>query len=446
MLKRLELHNFVVHKHLSIDFPERLWIRGPNGAGKSLILDAITYALWGQWRLGSRKTGGSIHLATDKLSTVVNSTREVINGPKGREALPYIRRVIGMDFDLARVTSISLQGEADVLMRATPLQRLRKVAFLSVQGVDRVERKVKSRVSYLRGFLDASQPSEVDESKIARLECIIRKYSRNPVEYDRDALRVGPDFEATLRSARSAARQHFAWLTQKFVEVGETCPVCGNTIEKLVQNQRTEYDAHLLAALGKHLHRRDRWKDYYEEQIRLRRLDDLARHRIQRIGALRQVLSTWRSLRNTKERAQSAQREIQLLRDVLPVIDERRLFAVLSEPLNEYFASRLKDAPIPLSIHIHSDGLEIEYDKKPAEVCSGGERFLASVATRLLLCELLDTLGYGIGAVIIDEGFGSLNKENLELAVQMLETTPLQVVVISHVELPVSWDAVEIRR
>ena len=47
MIKYLSIENFVVHDSLQITFPERLWIRGPNGAGKSLILDAITYLLWG---------------------------------------------------------------------------------------------------------------------------------------------------------------------------------------------------------------------------------------------------------------------------------------------------------------------------------------------------------------------------------------------------------------
>jgi len=444
MIKYLSIENFVVHDSLQITFPERLWIRGPNGAGKSLILDAITYLLWGQWRLGSKRpSGAKLRIQTDRIEVTDDGKRQVVGGPQGRDSLPYIRKAIGMDFDLARATAISRQGEHAFLLHFTPLQRLQRLAFLTVYGVDSVNRKLKARQSYLKGVLDATSTAP-DLDKIRKLERLTRR-TMQEVEYDESALRIGPDLRSRLEQERQNARQHFAWLLQKFVAVGEQCPICGNTVQNLVPAQPSQYRPDLLNAISRHAHRKN-WSEYYQEQVLRKRYCELARHRALRIAKLKGILQTWKSQYNAAQKLTQYKQEYQDINTLIKVCDERRLFALLSEPLNQYLQERTKHLPIPLSLRIQPDGFYIEFDGKPAEVCSGGEQFLASLALRIILTELLQHFDSGIGALLIDEGFGSLNRDNLELAVSLIESTQLQVVVISHVELPVEWDVLEIGR
>ncbi|MDA0366654.1 MAG: SbcC/MukB-like Walker B domain-containing protein, partial [Chloroflexi bacterium] len=81
-------------------------------------------------------------------------------------------------------------------------------------------------------------------------------------------------------------------------------------------------------------------------------------------------------------------------------------------------------------------------ERRSVRTLSGGETFLASLALALSLSEHLPQLSGTGGAVsleslFLDEGFGSLDAESLDLAVQGLETLAggnRMIGVISHVE------------
>ena len=90
-------------------------------------------------------------------------------------------------------------------------------------------------------------------------------------------------------------------------------------------------------------------------------------------------------------------------------------------------------------------GLDIEvFDSytglsRPANTLSGGETFLASLSLALGLADIVQEYAGGIrlGAMFIDEGFGSLDSETLDLALKTLmslEHTDRLVGIISHVE------------
>lgn len=75
---------------------------------------------------------------------------------------------------------------------------------------------------------------------------------------------------------------------------------------------------------------------------------------------------------------------------------------------------------------------------RPAETLSGGESFLASLSLALALAELVTRGGGRLDAFFLDEGFGSLDEEHLDLAMEGIERLVTEsderlVVVVSHV-------------
>lgn len=89
-------------------------------------------------------------------------------------------------------------------------------------------------------------------------------------------------------------------------------------------------------------------------------------------------------------------------------------------------------------------GLEINvYDDeagmtRSAHTLSGGESFIAALSLALALAEVIQAQSGGITveALFIDEGFGSLDEEALEMAMEALETIESEgrmIGIISHV-------------
>jgi exonuclease SbcC len=74
---------------------------------------------------------------------------------------------------------------------------------------------------------------------------------------------------------------------------------------------------------------------------------------------------------------------------------------------------------------------------RSADSLSGGETFLASLALALALAEMVARQGGRLDAFFLDEGFGSLDSDHLELAMEGVErlvtAADRLVVVVSHV-------------
>ena len=73
-----------------------------------------------------------------------------------------------------------------------------------------------------------------------------------------------------------------------------------------------------------------------------------------------------------------------------------------------------------------------------AHTLSGGESFIAALALALSLAEVIQEQAGGvlIDALFIDEGFGSLDEEALEMAMEALETIENEgrmIGIISHI-------------
>lgn len=88
-------------------------------------------------------------------------------------------------------------------------------------------------------------------------------------------------------------------------------------------------------------------------------------------------------------------------------------------------------------------------ESRPVNTLSGGETFLVSLALALSLAETLSAKGgSGLDAIILDEGFGTLDEESLDTVAAVLEELTgrgLMVGIITHVKelaarAPVRYD------
>lgn len=104
------------------------------------------------------------------------------------------------------------------------------------------------------------------------------------------------------------------------------------------------------------------------------------------------------------------------------------------ETLQPRFALTVKDAEFEIVDHWQAD------QQRPARSLSGGETFIVSLALALALSERLPELRNAAGAALeslfLDEGFGTLDRETLETAIQAIEGLRSQerlVGIITHV-------------
>ncbi|KHA53772.1 AAA family ATPase [Sulfitobacter geojensis] len=95
---------------------------------------------------------------------------------------------------------------------------------------------------------------------------------------------------------------------------------------------------------------------------------------------------------------------------------------------------QLRVASSDLALHVIDR--DMAGDARPTRLMSGGERFLISLALALALSGM-GNRGALVGTLFIDEGFGSLDADSLDLAIDALERLQAQgrtIGVISHVQ------------
>ncbi len=212
--KRLRLHNFLSYRDCEVDFSglHIAVLTGKNGEGKSALLDAMTWAVWGEGRgrteddrirLGAaemqvefafrvagqdyliirkrtRGRGGEVHaFAIDP-----ELGRKAITGGTSRETQEEINRRIGMDYQTFANSAFVAQGHAGEFTRQGAAER--KEVFRKILGMELYEE-----------LSVASSKREKDAK--ARLDAIERE-----VREKRETVAEQPRFEAEAQAARDA--------------------------------------------------------------------------------------------------------------------------------------------------------------------------------------------------------------------------------------------------
>ncbi|MBL8116894.1 MAG: SMC family ATPase [Anaerolineae bacterium] len=166
---RLELKNFLAYRSpdpVRFDGIHLACLTGPNGAGKSSLLDAITWALWGEarakrdddlvhmgqadmlvqldfeqegtiYRVIRRRSRKGRGTGTLDLFSLVDGQLNTLSEPSMRETQDKINRLLRLDFETFTNSAFLQQGKADAFTTKAPAQR--KQILSDILGLGRWE-------------------------------------------------------------------------------------------------------------------------------------------------------------------------------------------------------------------------------------------------------------------------------------------------------------------
>lgn len=187
MIRSVELGNFISHSETRLDFEGGVTVFvGHNGAGKSSVIDAITFALFGEHTRKSNKglirrgtsqayakinfsSNGRVYEAVRKIDskgTLSAQFFEIKNGQHlplatgerrqfGESMTGQVESTLGLDFNKLKVASIVQQGELGSIIKAKPKEF--KELLNAIIGIDKLDVASENLKTVQKNFRQSTQ-------------------------------------------------------------------------------------------------------------------------------------------------------------------------------------------------------------------------------------------------------------------------------------------------
>ncbi|HXG07384.1 MAG TPA: AAA family ATPase [Nitrososphaera sp.] len=211
MIKDIELKDFIAHKDTKIEFGKGITIFvGHNGSGKSSVIDAITFALFGEHTRGKSKKNlvrRGANQATVRMRFALNSreyevarmmegssqslsqlrlisdrgqaVNKLLAGGErrqfGESTRKEVEKVLGMDYNRLRVAAVVQQGELAKIVEAQP--KAFKELVNGLIGIDRLDVAFETMRDVIAGFRDRlrDETGGYTDQDIQKVEDLISK-------------------------------------------------------------------------------------------------------------------------------------------------------------------------------------------------------------------------------------------------------------------------------
>ena len=207
MIKSIELVDFLSHSDTKLEFDDGTSVFvGQNGAGKSSIIDAITFALFGNHtrknnksliRRGANQGFARIEFSangknyqalrkidskgalTAQFSEEINGSLKIIAEGERKQfdesMTVQIEKTLGIDFEKLKIASIVQQGELDTIIKAKPKEF--KELLNAIIGIDRLDTALSSMRTVQKDFRSHIQEKlGYDDTQIQLVENQIAEY------------------------------------------------------------------------------------------------------------------------------------------------------------------------------------------------------------------------------------------------------------------------------
>jgi exonuclease SbcC len=212
MITSIELGDFLSHSETKLGFENGVTVFvGHNGAGKSSIIDALTFALFGQHtrksnkgliKRGSTQGFSKVEFEVNekqyqavrkidskgtlaaKLSEKINGeVKEIAAGERkqfGESMTHEVEKIIGLDFEKLKIASIVQQGELNSIIKAKPKEF--KELLNAIIGIDKLDVASNSMKEVIKDFREKiRQDIGYDDS---HLELLVRDLEKNQTDLE----------------------------------------------------------------------------------------------------------------------------------------------------------------------------------------------------------------------------------------------------------------------